>query len=103
MCNLHCAAVRISVPLHEALYLSPGTHNISVLWLSYDGVSISTVPDSSLTVIQHNPFPDSPTGTAISAPTVTYNSNGTVNVFVSSPYGTPTGNVSLSVDGGTAV
>src|SRR5439155_13730587 len=43
------------------------------------------------------------TTTAISAPTITYNANGSVTVTVSSGAGTPTGNVTLSVDGGTAV
>lgn len=36
-------------------------------------------------------------------PAITYNTNGSVTVSVSSGAGTPTGNVSLSVDGGTAV
>jgi len=39
----------------------------------------------------------------LSAPAVTYGANGIVTVTVSSSAGTPTGNVSLSVDGGTAV
>jgi hypothetical protein len=43
------------------------------------------------------------TTTSISAPTITYNANGSVTVTVSSPVGTPTGNVSLAVDGGTPV
>ena len=38
----------------------------------------------------------------LSAPTVTYGANGSVTVTVSSATGTPTGNVSLSVDGGVA-
>ena len=38
----------------------------------------------------------------LSAPTVTYGANGIVTVTVSSATGTPTGNVSLSVDGGAA-
>ena len=45
----------------------------------------------------------SPTTTTITAPAVTYGTNGIVTVTVSSATGTPTGNVSLSVDGGTAV
>lgn len=40
------------------------------------------------------------TTTVISAPSVTYASNGTVTVTVSSAAGAPTGNVSLTVDGG---
>src|SRR5439155_24893116 len=43
------------------------------------------------------------TTTAISAPTVTYNANGSVTVTVASAAGTVLGNVSLSVDGGVAV
>ena len=43
------------------------------------------------------------TTTAINAPTVTYGTNGSVTVIVSSAVGTPTGNVTLSVDGGTPV
>jgi hypothetical protein len=38
--------------------------------------------------------------TSISAPSITYGSSGSVTVTVSSSAGTPTGNVSLSVDGG---
>ncbi len=38
----------------------------------------------------------------LSAPAVTYGANGIVTVTVSSAAGTPTGNVSLSVDGGAA-
>ena len=43
-----------------------------------------------------------PTTMTLSAPGVTYGANGIVTVTVSSATGTPTGNVSLSVDGGTA-
>src|SRR5713101_7199015 len=43
------------------------------------------------------------TTAAISAPTITYNANGSVTVTVSSTAGTPTGNVTLAVDGGVAV
>src|SRR5207245_7778504 len=44
------------------------------------------------------------TQVAISAPTVTYNSNGTVTVTVNAANGvpTPTGSVTLTVDGGNA-
>jgi len=45
----------------------------------------------------------SPTTTTITAPAVTYGANGIVTVTVSSATGTPTGNVSLTIDGGTAV
>jgi YDG domain len=43
------------------------------------------------------------TTTSISTPSITYNANGSVTVTVSSGSGTPTGNVDLSVDGGSAV
>jgi len=43
-----------------------------------------------------------PTTLSISAPPVTYNTNGLVTLLVTSPSGTPTGNVSLSVDGAPA-
>ncbi len=39
----------------------------------------------------------------LSAPTITYGADGIVTVTVSSTVGTPTGDVSLSVDGGAAV
>jgi hypothetical protein len=41
------------------------------------------------------------TTTVIDAPTITYGSNGSVTVTVSSGAGTPTGSVSLTVDGST--
>jgi len=43
-----------------------------------------------------------PTTTGVSAPAITYGANGTVTVTVSSTSSAPTGNVTLSVDGGTA-
>jgi len=43
------------------------------------------------------------TTTTISAPTITYGNNGTVQVTVSSPDATPTGEATLSVDGGAAM
>ncbi len=44
-----------------------------------------------------------PTTTTISAPTVTYGSNGVVTITVNSSGATPAGNVTLSVDGGTPI
>ena len=43
------------------------------------------------------------TTTTINAPSVTYNADGVVTVTVSSTLGSPTGNVSLTVDGGAAL
>ncbi len=47
--------------------------------------------------------PQSSTTTSISAPTIAYGQNGAVTVTESSLGGTPTGNVSLTVDGGSAI
>jgi hypothetical protein len=47
--------------------------------------------------------PSAVTTTTITAPAVTYGTNGSVTVTVSAGTGTPTGSVSLSVDGGAAV
>ena len=44
-----------------------------------------------------------PTTISLSAPTVTYGANGIVTITVSSGGGIPVGNVSLMVDGGTAI
>jgi len=44
--------------------------------------------------------PLSTTGSAVTAPDITYGADGNVTVTVSSADGTPTGNVSLTVDGG---
>jgi hypothetical protein len=46
--------------------------------------------------------PSSLTTTSISAPSITYGSNGDVTITVNSATAAPTGNVSLSVDGGIA-
>jgi hypothetical protein len=43
----------------------------------------------------------SPSTTALSAPAILYGENGSITVTVTSGAETPTGNVSLSVDGGT--
>ena len=43
------------------------------------------------------------TTTSISAPTITYDANASVTVTVSATAGTPTGNVTLAVDGGIPV
>src|SRR5206468_2480455 len=42
------------------------------------------------------------TSVAINAPSVTYNADGTVTITVNSGAGTPSGTVSLSVDGAAA-
>ncbi len=47
--------------------------------------------------------PYSPTTTTLSAPAITYGSNALVTVTVASSTATPTGNVSLTVDGGSPI
>src|SRR5262249_37587007 len=76
--------------------LSVGTHSISATY-SGDGSFADSSADTTETVTTD------PTSTAVSAPPVTYNANGTVTVTVTSAYGTPTGTVSFSVDGGGAL
>jgi hypothetical protein len=53
--------------------------------------------------VQFTTTTDPPTMTSISAPTVTYGSNALVMVTVSSNGGTPTGNVTLTVDNGPPI
>ncbi|HTP05393.1 MAG TPA: Ig-like domain repeat protein, partial [Nitrospirota bacterium] len=77
--------------------LGGGTHSsITAVYSGDTNFLTSTSPAIPQTV---NPVP---TTTLISAPTVTYNANGSVTVTVSSVVSTPTGSVSLSVDGGAA-
>jgi hypothetical protein len=63
----------------------------------YDGYSYSNQATVTINVQALG------TTTNIAAPAITYGQNGSVTVSVSSGSGTPTGNVSLSVAGGTAV
>ena len=65
-------------------------------------VTVTTVGGTSATSAADQFTYQGATTTAINAPTITYGANGSVTVTVSSGSGTPTGNVSLSVDGGTA-
>ncbi len=72
-----------------------GSHTLTATYVG-QGNFLGSTADGSLAVGQ------GATTTLISAPTVNYGANGIVMVTVSSPSGTPTGNVSLSWDTGTA-
>jgi predicted small lipoprotein YifL len=76
--------------------LALGAHTISA---TYNGDSIFST--STATTIQN--VGQATTATTISAPSVTLGANGVVTVLVSSPTGTPSGNVTMSVDGGAAI
>ncbi len=73
---------------------SVGSHTLSASYATQGNFGASS-NTGNLTV---NP---APTSTSISAPAVAYGANGIVTVTVSSGILIPTGNVSLSVDGGT--
>ncbi len=71
-------------------------------------VTVNQIPSSGLTTTATlvNGFTYTgtiATTTSINAPTITYGSNGSVTVTVTSGSGTPTGNISLSVDSGGAI
>ena len=74
---------------------SAGSHALSATYAAQGNFAASTTT-GTLQVDQAS------TSSSISAPEITYNSDGSVTVTVSSTAGTPTGNVQLSVDGGTA-
>ena len=76
--------------------LGAGDHSLSAIYAAQGNFSASSIPGT----LHVNA---AATTTSISAPTITYNANGSVTVMVSSTAGTVTGKVSLSVDGGTAV
>ncbi|MBI5567109.1 MAG: Ig-like domain repeat protein [Chloroflexi bacterium] len=61
------------------------------------GCGVSSTDTATLTVNQH------PTTTILDAPTVTYNANASITVTVTSAAGTPDGEVTLRVDGGTPI
>jgi N-acetylneuraminic acid mutarotase len=80
--------------------LSVATHSITAVYSNLDGnFTGSTSPALSQVVKSAD------TTTSISAPAITYGANGLVTVTVAAvdpSAGTPTGNVTLSVDGGAA-
>jgi len=80
----------------DASALPAGTHQLTAVY-SGDVTYLGSTSETLAQVVQLRA-----TKTAIDAPAVTYNAAATVVVTVSSPHGTPTGNVSLSVDGGAA-
>ncbi len=75
--------------------LGVATHSITAVY-----AGDMNLAGSSSTILSQVVNPASTT-TSIAAPTVTYPANATITVTVSSTAGTPTGNVSLTVDGGT--
>ncbi len=75
--------------------LSLGTHTLSASYTAQAGFLASAAPLQNLVV---NP---APTTTTISAPAVTAPANGVVTVTVAATGATPTGSVSLNVDGVT--
>ena len=74
---------------------SAGIHTLSASYAAQGNFAASGPTPGTLTVNA------AATTTSISAPTVTYPANGVVTVTVSSTAGTPTGNATLIVDGGT--
>ena len=76
--------------------LAPGAYPIAYAYAGAPGDFNSAVGSGTLTVVSSLAF----TTTTISAPAVTYPSDANVTVTVASSSGTPTGNVSLVVDGG---
>ena len=81
----------------DSLIVSPGgDYTLSTSLNVISGLTLSASADLSLANIPA-------TTNAISAPTITYGSAAYVTVTVSSTGGTPTGNVSLSVAGGSPI
>ena len=74
---------------------SAGSHTLNAVYAAQGAFGTSS---ASGTLIVNQ----AATTTTITAPVVPFGSNGSVTVTVSSAAGTPTGNVSLSVDGGAA-
>jgi autotransporter-associated beta strand protein len=74
-----------------------GPHSIKIEYLGDPPTfAQSTLSDSNL-------VHPSPTTTAVSAPTISYNADGLVIISVASAVDTPTGNVGLPVDGGPII
>jgi len=76
---------------------SAGSHSLSASYAAQGNFAASGPAAGNLVVNA------AATTATISAPTVTYPANGVVTVTLSSTAGTPTGNATLSVDGGAAV
>ena len=75
--------------------LSADSHTLNAVYAAQGAFGTSS---ASGTLIVHQ----AATTTTITAPTVTFGAHGSVTVTVTSTAGTPTGNVSLSVDNGAA-
>lgn len=76
--------------------LSLGDHRLSATFVAQNGFAASSA-SGTLHV--------APLATTIdlAAPAITYNADGSATVTITSPAGTPSGDVTISMDGGTAV
>jgi hypothetical protein len=88
--------------------LAPGVHKIELEVLATKATAATgTRTDVDTFIVfgapSEPPAATTATTTTISAPAVTLPANGTVTVTVASTKATPTGSVSLSVDGGAAI
>jgi hypothetical protein len=101
------ASASSGLPVSFSVVSGPAT--ISGNTMTLTGVGVVTVRAAQTGDQNYNPAPDvdqsftvnaAPTTTSIDAPTVTFPSDATVTVTVSSAAGTPTGTVSLTVDAG---
>jgi hypothetical protein len=89
-----------------SLVFQPQTTDTYTVICSRNGVGSSTGPTNgtlNFTLSIPNPVVPLPTTTTISAPMAVIPNNATVTVTVSASGATPTGSVSLIVDGGTAM
>ena len=80
---------------------SVATHSITAVYANSDGNFTGSTSSAISQVVK-----SADSTTSISAPAITYGANGLVTVTVTAndpTAGTPTGNVTLSVDGGTAL
>src|SRR4029077_2293406 len=81
--------------------LSVATHSITAVYANADGNFTGSTSAALLQTVK-----SADTTTSISAPTITFGANGLVTVTVAAvdaSAGTPTGNVTLTVDGGSAL
>jgi len=91
-------AASTGADFNDLIVTAVGNYSLSATLNIVGGFSITTNPDATLDITTPQP-----TTTAINAPTIMYGNAGQVTVNVTSQAGTVTGNVSLSVDGGTAL
>ena len=92
------ASTDVTCPADQTtgLTISPASNCLSYVTNQIQLMDPNGIPDTVTLTSQAS------TTTTVTANTITYDANGSVTVTVSSASATPTGNVSLSVDGGTA-